>query len=53
MIHLNPPVADIFRRDKWLGFYEFLKGYDDEVVFEFAMALNSQSDVSATIVIRG
>ena len=53
MIHFHPHVADIFRRHQWLGFFELLKGYDDEVSFDFSMALNSQSDVNPTTVIRG
>lgn len=30
-IHLHPPMVEIFRRNNWLGFIEFLRGYDDDV----------------------
>ena len=30
-----------------------MKGYDDDLAFEFAMALNSQTEDSATVVVRG
>jgi len=53
MIHFHPPVADIFKKPQWLGLFEILEGYGDEFSFEFVMALNSQSKVSATTVIRG
>ena len=53
MIHFQPPVEDIFSRHQWLCFSELLKGIYNEVSFKFSMAFNSQSDVSATAVIRG
>lgn len=53
MIHLHPPIADIFRKHQWLDLLVFWKGYDDEFSFNFFMDLNTQSDVSATIIIRG
>lgn len=52
-IHLHPLVLDIFRRHQWIGFLELLKGYDDDLAFEFVVALNSQTEDSATIVVRG
>jgi len=39
-IHLHPLMVDIFRRHQWLGFFELLKGYDDDITFEFSMALD-------------
>lgn len=53
IIHLHPPVVDIFRRHQWLGFFELLNGYDDDITFEFSMALISHIKVSATTVVRG
>lgn len=52
-IHLHSLVVDIFRRHQWLGFFELLKGYDDDLAFEFSMDLNSQIEDNATIVVRG
>lgn len=36
-----------------MGFFELLKGYDDDLAFLFSMALNSQTKDSATTVVRG
>lgn len=36
-----------------MGLFEFLKGYDDDLAREFAMALHSQEEDGATNVIRG
>lgn len=46
-------MLDIFRRHHWLGLFELLKGYDDDIAYEFSMALNSQTEFSATTVVRG
>ena len=52
-IHLQPPVLDIFKRHHWLGFFELLKGYDDDITYEFSMTLNYQIRVNATTMVRG
>jgi len=46
-------VVDIFRRHQWIGFFEFLKGYDDDISFEFSITLNSQIEDSSTTMMRG
>jgi len=51
-ILLRPPIVEIFRRHQWLGFFELLKGYDDDLAFEFSMALNSQTKESPTTIVR-
>jgi len=33
--HQHPPVVNIFRRHQWLGLFELLKGYDDDITHEF------------------
>jgi len=43
IIHLHPPVLDIFRIHQWLAFFELLKGYDDDIAYEFSMALKSHT----------
>jgi len=50
-IHLHPPVVEIFRRHQWLGLFELLRGYDDDVAREFAMSLTPQARVSVTSVV--
>jgi len=39
-IDLHPSLVEIFLRHNWLGFFELLRGYDDDVAQEFSMALN-------------
>ena len=52
MIQRLPPVVKILRRHQWLGFFELLKWYDDDLTHEFSMELHSQGeDNSATIFI--
>lgn len=51
-IHLHPLVADIFRRHEWLGLFELLKGYDDDMTYEFFMGLNLKGRTSATTAVR-
>jgi len=46
-------MVDIFKRHEWVGFFELLKGYDDDLAFEFSMDLNSQIEDSATNTVRG
>lgn len=36
-----------------MRFFEQLKGYDDEVTHEFAMALNSLGENNFTTIVRG
>ena len=36
-----------------MGFFEQLKGYDDDITQEFPMALNPQGEDSATTIVRG
>ena len=52
-IRLQPIFVDIFKNHRWLGSFELLKGYDDEVARDFAMDFHSQVDDSSTAVIRG
>jgi len=46
-------MVEIFRRHNWLGLFELLRGYDDDVDQEFSMALNPLARTIATIVVRG
>jgi len=36
-----------------MGFFEKLKGCDDEITHEFSMALQSQGEDNATIFVKG
>ena len=51
--HFHPPVVEIFRRHQWLGFFELLRGYDDDVAREFVISLIPQARFNATPVVRG
>lgn len=46
-------MVNIFRRHQCLGFFELLKGYDDDVPQEFSKSLTPQDRISATSVVRG
>lgn len=46
-------MVEIFRRHNWLGFFEVLRGYDDDLAQEFPMALNHQATIIATTMVRG
>lgn len=52
-IHQHPPVVEIFIRHKWMGFFERMKGYDDEVTKGFALSLIPLTRTHATIVVKG
>lgn len=52
-IQKHSPIIYIFPSHQWMGFFEKLKGYDDEITQEFTMALHSQGEESSTMVIRG
>jgi len=30
-IHQHPPMVEIFTRHQWMGFFENMRGYDDDV----------------------
>lgn len=51
-IHQHPPKVDIFRIHQWLGFFELLNMYDDDLADEFSMELHCREENNATIVIR-
>jgi len=53
IIRLHPPMVEIFRNNKWLGFFELLKGFDDELDQECLVSLHSEADYKATIMVRG
>lgn len=36
-----------------MGFFELLKGYDDDLTHEFSMELHSQGEENATTIVRG
>lgn len=52
-IHHHPHVRDIFLNHQWMGFFDKLKGYDEEVTHAFSMVIHSQGEESATNVVRG
>lgn len=52
-IYLHPHVLEIFKRHNWMGFFESLRGYDDEVAIYFAPSLIPLTRTHATIVVKG
>lgn len=38
-MHEHPIVMEIFPRHEWIGFFEKLNRYDDNITQEFSMAL--------------
>jgi len=52
----NTPASsyeEIFTRHQWMGLFELLRGYDDDLAREFAMSLIPLTRASATVVVRG
>jgi len=52
-IHQHPPLVEIFTSHQWLGFFEILRGYDDDIAREFSMSLIPLARVNAVAVVRG
>jgi len=52
-IYQHPLVIEIFTRHQWMGLFELMRGYDDDVAREFAMSLIPLSRASATVVVMG
>ena len=52
-IQQHPQVLEIFTRHNWMGFFEKIREYDDEVAEEFALSLTLHTRIHATVVIRG
>ena len=39
IIRQHPQVMDIFKNHQWLGFFEVLKDFDEEIAQEFELDL--------------
>ena len=52
-IHQYPPVVEIFTRHQWMGFFERMRGYDDEVARDFALSLIPLTRTHGTAVVKG
>ena len=52
-IHQHSPVLEIFTRHNWMGYFEKLREYDDEVARDFSLSLIPLTRTHATIVVRG
>ena len=52
-IHQRPPVIEIFTRHNWMGFFERMRGYDDEVAKYFVLSLITLTRTHATTVDKG
>jgi len=51
-IHQHPPVVEIFTRHNWVGFFEIMRGYDDEVEKYFSLSLIDLTRTHATTVVK-
>jgi len=47
-IHQHPPMLEIFKRHQWMGFFERMRGYDDDVAREFSLSLIPLTRTNAT-----
>jgi len=52
-IHQHPPIVEIFTRHQWMGFFERMREYDDEVAKYFSLSLIPLTRTHATIVVKG
>ena len=53
IIHQYPLLIDICTSHQWMGFFDRIKGYDDEIAHEFDKALQPWGEDSATTIERG
>ena len=52
-IHQHPPVLESFTKHNWMGYFEKLIRYDDEVARDFSLSLIPLTRTHATVVVRG
>jgi len=52
-IHQHPSILEIFIRHNWMGFFEKLRGYDDEVARDIFVSLITLTRTHATVVVKG
>ena len=44
---------EIFINHQWLGFFDLLKGFDEDLAQEFAVVVQSHSEERSTTMVRG
>jgi hypothetical protein len=52
-VYDNPEIVEIFQRCNWLGYFERLRGYDDEVAIEFAQNFHNIQEQEYVTIVRG
>jgi hypothetical protein len=52
-IYDNPEIVEIFQRSHWMGYFERLRGFDDEISLEFALNFQNIKDLEYITVVRG
>jgi len=52
-IHHHPPAVEIFTRHQWMGFFERMRDYDDDVAREFALSLIPLTTTKDTTMVKG
>jgi hypothetical protein len=44
VLHENPDIVEIFQRSDWLGYFDRLRGFDDEIYLEFSLNFQNVKD---------
>jgi len=52
-IHQHPLVVEIFTRYQWMGLFERMRGYYDDVAKEFFLSLIPLTRTNSTVVVKG
>lgn len=51
-LHQHILIVEIFTRHQWMGFFERMRGYDDDVAIEFSLSLIPLTRTNATTVVK-
>jgi hypothetical protein len=52
-VYDNPEIIEIFHRCNFLGYFERLKGYNDEVAIEFSHNFHNINEHEYVTIVRG
>jgi hypothetical protein len=52
-VYDNPKILEIFQKCNWLGYFERLRGYDDEVAMEFSLNFQNIQEKEYVATMRG
>lgn len=51
-IHQHPLIVEMFKRHNWMGLFEKMRGYDDEVATDLALSLIPLIRTHSTTVVK-